>query len=125
MQKSPGSGTQPFSAASGERIEREKLCRKTLENKAVSSLYIQSVFLMRTKVQKWGNSLAVRIPKSFVVDAHLSPDCLVEIRLEDDHIIIKPVAKPSWTLEELLAGINKRNVHREVYAGPAQGKEIW
>ncbi len=81
--------------------------------------------LMQTKVQKWGNSLAVRIPKAFVVDAHLSPDCLVEINLVDDHIIIKPIIKPAWSLEELLAGINKKNSHREVDSGPARGKEIW
>lgn len=80
---------------------------------------------MQTRVQKWGNSLAVRIPKTFVVDAHLAPDCLVEIKLVDDHIIIKPITKKTWSLEELLAGINKKNIHQEVETGPARGKEIW
>lgn len=91
-------------------------------------MYLRCIYIpdfMQTKVQKWGNSLAVRIPKSFVVDAHLSPDCLVEIKLVDDHIIIKPIKKSAWSLEELIAGINKKNIHREVDPGPARGKEIW
>ena len=54
---------------------------------------------MRTKVQKWGNSLALRIPKTFAHDAQLENDSTVELSLVDGQIIIKPVTARRWTLE--------------------------
>ena len=79
---------------------------------------------MLTKVQKWGNSLALRIPKAFALDAQLVNDSFVEISIVDGQIIITPVVAPSWTLEELLAGIHKNNLHNEVDTGFAVGNEI-
>jgi antitoxin MazE len=80
---------------------------------------------MLTKVQKWGNSLALRIPKAFALDAQLVNESFVEISIADGQIIIKPIVAPSWTLEELLAGINKNNLHNEVDPGYAVGNEVW
>ena len=80
---------------------------------------------MLTKIQKWGNSLALRIPKAFALDAQLNNDSLVEISLVDGQIIVTPVVAPNWTLEELLAGINKNNIHHEVDTGSAVGNEVW
>ena len=80
---------------------------------------------MLTKVQKWGNSLALRIPKAFALDAQLENDSFVKISFVDGQIIITPVSTPSRTLEELLAGINKDNIHHEVDTGIAVGNEIW
>jgi antitoxin MazE len=80
---------------------------------------------MLTKVQKWGNSLALRIPKAFARDAQLENDSLVELSLVEGQILITPVEAPSWTLEELLASINKKNIHHEIETGPAIGNEIW
>ena len=80
---------------------------------------------MLTKVQKWGNSLALRIPKAFAVDAQLENDSLVEISLVKGKIIVTPVPAPGWTLDELLAGITKANLHTEVDTGFAVGNEIW
>lgn len=80
---------------------------------------------MLTKVQKWGNSLALRIPKAFAQDAQLEQDSIVEISLVDGQIIITPVEAPGWTLDELLAGITEKNIHPEVDAGPAVGSEAW
>lgn len=80
---------------------------------------------MHAKVQKWGNSLALRIPKTFAVDARLENDSLVEISLVEGQIIVKPVVKPDWTLEELLAGINQENIHNEIDTGNATGNEVW
>jgi len=79
---------------------------------------------MLTKVQKWGNSLALRIPKAFARDAQLENDSLVEISLVEGQIVITPVQAPSWTLDELLAGINNKNIHREIETGFAIGNEI-
>ena len=80
---------------------------------------------MLTKVQKWGNSLALKIPKTFALDAQLKNDSFVEISFVDGQIIIKPISVPSWSLEELLAGINKNNIHHEVDTGFAIGNEVW
>jgi antitoxin MazE len=80
---------------------------------------------MLTKVQKWGNSLALRIPKAFAVEARLENDSLVEISLIEGQIIVTPIEEPSWTLEELLAGINTENIQHEVDTGSAIGKDIW
>lgn len=80
---------------------------------------------MLTKVQKWGNSLALRIPKTFALDAQLENDSFVEISFVDGQIIITPISVPSWSLEELLAGINKNNIHHEVDTGFAIGNEVW
>jgi len=80
---------------------------------------------MLTKVQKWGNSLALRIPKAFAADAQLENDSLVEISFVKGKIIITPVPTPTWTLEELLAGITKDNLHNEIDTGPAVGNEVW
>jgi len=80
---------------------------------------------MLTKVQKWGNSLALRIPKAFALDAQLENDSVVEISIVDGQIVIKPVEAQSWSLEELLSGINKTNIHHEVETGSAVGNEAW
>ena len=80
---------------------------------------------MLTKVQRWGNSLALRIPKVFALDAQLENDSLVEISFADGQIIVKPISAPIWSLEELLAGINKNNIHHEVDTGFAVGNEVW
>jgi antitoxin MazE len=80
---------------------------------------------MLTKVQKWGNSLALRIPKAFAVEAHLENDSLVEVSLVEGQIVIRPKAAPARSLEELLAGIHKNNLHHETDTGQAQGREVW
>jgi len=80
---------------------------------------------MLTKVQKWGNSLALRIPKAFALDAQLDKDSVVEVSLVDGQIVIKPIQSPSWTLEKLLAGVNSENIHGETDTGKAIGNEVW
>ncbi len=80
---------------------------------------------MLTKVQKWGNSLALRIPKPFALDAQLENDSLVEISFVKGQIIVTPIPAPSWTLDELLAGITEDNLHSEIDTGFAVGNEVW
>ena len=80
---------------------------------------------MLTKVQKWGNSLALRIPKTFARDAQLENNSLVEMSLVDGEIVVKPVTIRSWTLEQLLAGVTKNNLHAEIETGDAVGREAW
>ena len=74
---------------------------------------------------KGANSLALRIPKALAVDAQLGNDSLVEISIAKRKITVKPVSAPSWTLDELLAGITNDNLHAEVDIGFAVGNEVW
>lgn len=80
---------------------------------------------MRTKVQKWGNSLAVRIPKAFALEVGLDRDREVELSVQSGRLVVEAPTSPSYTLEDLLAGVRPSNLHRETDWGPPLGKEIW
>ena len=80
---------------------------------------------MKTRVQKWGNSLAVRIPKSFAAEAGLREDAAVELSVVEGRLIVQPVAPKPPTLEELLRGVTDQNLHGEWDTGPAVGGEVW
>ena len=80
---------------------------------------------MQTRIQKWGNSLALRIPKSFALETGLDQDALVEVTLLDGKLIVTPLRTPSITLEHLLAGITDANRHQEHITGEAVGNEVW
>lgn len=80
---------------------------------------------MKTKIQRWGNSLAVRIPKPFAAEAGLDQQSEVDVSVVDGALVIKPCPEPSWSLEELLARVTDENLHDEVDAGPPVGREIW
>jgi antitoxin MazE len=80
---------------------------------------------MRTRVQKWGNSLAVRIPKSFADDVGLEDGGAVDLVMEDGALILQPAREPALTLEHLVAGITEENRHAEIETGPAVGHEAW
>jgi antitoxin MazE len=80
---------------------------------------------MLTKVQKWGNSLAVRIPKAFALDAQLEKDSIVEVSLVDGQIVIKPIVAQHWSLEQLLSGVQSNNIHHEIDSGDSVGNEVW
>lgn len=79
---------------------------------------------MRTRVQKLGNSLAVRIPKPFAREAGLEAAAEVELSLENGRLQITAVA-PRWPLHELLSRVSRRNLHAEVDTGPRVGREVW
>ena len=78
---------------------------------------------MQTRVQKWGNSLAVRIPKSFANHSQLGQDSLVEMSMADGVITLVPVAKPKLTLDDLLDQITEDTLHDAVDFGASVGKE--
>jgi len=79
---------------------------------------------MKVKIQKWGNSLAVRIPKSFAVQTEIEQDSIVDLLVLEGNIIVKPEKKKTrFTLEELLQGVNEENLHGEIDFGRPVGKE--
>lgn len=79
---------------------------------------------MQTRVQKWGNSLAVRIPKSFAAETSLEQDTLVELSMLEGKLIIAPV-KTRLTLAERMATVTKEMLHSEIDFGQPEGKEVW
>lgn len=80
---------------------------------------------MLTKVQKWGNSIALRIPKAFADEMQMTVETAVEMSIEDGKLVITPVGRPAYALEDLLAGITADNLHEEVDWGAPVGKETW
>ena len=80
---------------------------------------------MQTKIKKWGNSLALRIPKSFAWNANLRQDELVDISMDKEGIIITPIGEKEYSVDDLLAGVAEDNLHGEIDTGVPGGKEIW
>ncbi len=79
---------------------------------------------MKVQIQKWGNSLALRIPKSFALETNIEQGSTVEVALEKGQITVKPV-KDEITLESLLVDITEENLHTEIDFGKPEGKEVW
>lgn len=80
--------------------------------------------MMQTRIQKWGNSLAIRIPKPFALEVGLEQNSLVIVSVSEGKLVLEPV-KPSYSLEELLAQVTEDNLRQEIETGPAVGSEAW
>jgi antitoxin MazE len=80
---------------------------------------------MRARVQKWGNSLALRIPRSFAEEAGISEGSDIDMSLEDGVIHVRAVEQKRWRLDELVAEITDENLHEEWDTGMAAGGEAW
>lgn len=79
---------------------------------------------MRTRVQKWGNSLALRIPKAFAEDLKMREDTVVDLVVEKDTLVVRRAAA-RCSLAELLAEVTVENIHGEVSTGGPVGREEW
>lgn len=80
---------------------------------------------MRARVQRWGNSLALRIPRAFATETELESGSEVELTLDEGRLVITPVSSTVYRLEDLLGRISPENMHREFDTGPATGIEAW
>jgi antitoxin MazE len=80
---------------------------------------------MKVRIQKWGNSLALRIPKAFATETGIEAGAEVEVSLDDGKLVVQPAARPAFTLDGLLAGVTRKNRHAEITTGRAVGKEAW
>ena len=80
---------------------------------------------MQTKIKKWGNSLALRIPKLLALDANLKLNKMVDLSIEKNSIIITPIGEKEYSLGKLLKGVTKNNLHGEFDTGAPVGKEVW
>ena len=79
---------------------------------------------MEIKVQKWGNSLAIRIPKIYAKEINIDLGSAITINREDNKLILVPKQKEE-KLKALLSKITKENIHDEVETGEGVGNEAW
>ena len=80
---------------------------------------------MKSTIQKWGNSLAIRIPKSFASQINLFQGTEIDLVLFDNKIQIEPIKEKKLSLDDLLSNVTDDNIHKEIDTGAPVGKEIW
>ncbi len=80
---------------------------------------------MRLRIQKWGNSLALRIPKPFAEEARVEQGSIVDLTVIEGKLVAAAVCREEWTLAHLLAGVTPTNLHGESDFGPPLGREVW
>lgn len=79
---------------------------------------------MQLAIAKWGNSLALRLPRHVAKDANLTEGAPVELTVRDGTVVVTPVRK-KYRLDDLLAQMNENNKHAETDWGEPQGDEVW
>ncbi|MDP8288396.1 MAG: AbrB/MazE/SpoVT family DNA-binding domain-containing protein [Candidatus Electryonea clarkiae] len=80
---------------------------------------------MRKKINKWGNSLGLRIPKLLAAEVGLEENSLVNLTIVNGSIVISPERETPLELEAMLKQVTEENLHGEVNTGPAIGREAW
>ena len=82
---------------------------------------------MKTKAQKWGNSLAVRVPRGIADEADLKPGGALEVEVVQGKIVLTPArTKPArYNLHALVKQIDPKHRYREADFGKPLGREVW
>lgn len=79
---------------------------------------------MQRQVQKWGNSLAIRIPKPIAVELGLGQNSAITVSVVAGKLIVEPV-KSTYALADLLAQVKPENLHGEIETGQGLSNEVW
>jgi antitoxin MazE len=80
---------------------------------------------MHTKIQKWGNSLGLRIPRSFAAEAQVEDGSIVDLSVERGTLLVRPIRPRKYVLTALLKKVTSQNAHGEVSTGDPGGREAW
>jgi antitoxin MazE len=80
---------------------------------------------MQTRIQKWGNSLGLRIPRSFAAEAKVEEGSTVDVSVEHGCLRVRPIRARRYVLRELLRRVTPQNLHDEVLTGGPVGRESW
>lgn len=80
---------------------------------------------MTSHIQRWGNSLAVRIPKRLADQLRLEPSSAVQLEVVNGQIVMTPIRTPRPALADLLARIKPDHLHAETDWSTPQGQEEW
>lgn len=79
---------------------------------------------MNAHFSKWGNSLAVRIPSGLAKELDVFAGKAADIQVRDGSLVVTPVERPVYTLDELLEGMTAENLHDEISTGRPVGNEF-
>jgi antitoxin MazE len=79
---------------------------------------------MTTQIAKWGNSLALRIPRNLAAEVNVQDGDRVDVSVENGALVVRP-ARKRYTIEELVADMTPDNRHGETDWGKPRGKEVW
>lgn len=79
---------------------------------------------MVTRVQKWGNSLGLRLPKFAAEEARISAGTEVDVSARNGEIIVRPLTRPRYRFDELVSAIKPENIHKEFDDGGPSGREL-
>jgi antitoxin MazE len=80
---------------------------------------------MRTRIQKWGNSLGLRIPKSVADEMGVGEGSEVDLSVQSKRLIVRRARKPKLRLDDLMRDVSSHNLHEGIDTGSPVGKEIW
>lgn len=80
---------------------------------------------MKVSIQRWGNSLALRIPKAIAVESGLLDGASVDLKLIKGRIVLTPERVQPHNLHELLSQVTPENLHGEIETGRPIGRESW
>jgi antitoxin MazE len=79
---------------------------------------------MKTKIQKWGNSLGVRLPKSIAEQKALKAGLGVSVLIQNNQIVIEPIVE-EMSLDSLMSTVHSKNIHNATDWTEARGNEVW
>jgi len=80
---------------------------------------------VQTRIQKWGNSLGLRIPRSFAQEAGVGPGSEVDLSVKNGDLVVRPARRRRYQLKDLLRRVTAKNLHGEVDTGQPVGREVW
>jgi antitoxin MazE len=81
--------------------------------------------MMLARIQKWGNSLGLRIPKALAADAQVTDGTRVDLIVENGRLIVAPQRKAECNIDDMVARITRDNLHGETGTGSPVGREVW
>ena len=79
---------------------------------------------MRTQVRRWGNSLALRIPRALALESGVEEGSEVEVSARAGKLVVEPTRR-RYKLADLLRGVSPANLHEETWSSRPRGRETW
>ena len=80
---------------------------------------------MVTRIRKWGNSLGLRIPKSFADEVGIEAGSAVDVTLVDGRLVVRPIQPARYKIDDLVSRVSEDNIHYEIDTGDPEGRENW
>lgn len=80
---------------------------------------------MKTAVRRWGNSLALRIPRAYASEVRISEGSKVELTMKSGSLVVRPISRQRHSLAELLRRVTPANRHESISTGAHVGQESW